>query len=231
MAGAGQADQASPARLLILDALADLFGGEENARRQVRGFIVLLKRLAIREKLAVLLIAHPSLTGINTGSGLSGSTDWHNGPRARLYFEQPKYRDNKIIEHDARTLTVKKIQYARSGTVFRLRWHEGVFVYESREGGGSPYDRAAVASKTESVFLALLGNFETQGRRVSPNPGANYAPSVFEKESDAEGITRTAFANAMSSLLKANRIHIVSEGPPSRRRDRLMPGPSAEIVQ
>jgi hypothetical protein len=37
---------------------------------------------------APVLIAHPSLTGMNTGSGLFGSTDWHNGPRARLYFER-----------------------------------------------------------------------------------------------------------------------------------------------
>jgi RecA-family ATPase len=218
-------------RLLILDALADLFGGEENARRQVRGFIVLLKRLAMREKLAVLLIAHPSLTGMNTGTGLSGSTDWHNGPRARLYFEQPKDRDNKILDDDARTLTVKKIQYARSGTVFRLRRRDGVFVYESKEGGGAPFDRAAAAAKAESVFLALLETFETQGRNVSPRPSSNYAPSIFENEPDAHSITKKAFASAMSSLLNGNRIHIVSEGSPSRRRERLKPGPSPVIVQ
>ena len=82
-------------RLVIFDALADLFGGEENSRRHARGFIVLLKQLAIRQKLAVVLIAHPSLTGMDTGSGLSGSTDWHNGPRARLYFQRPKDKDGK----------------------------------------------------------------------------------------------------------------------------------------
>jgi RecA-family ATPase len=51
-------DRLAP-RLVVFDALADLFGGEENARRHVRGFIVLLKRLAIMKKFAVILVAHP----------------------------------------------------------------------------------------------------------------------------------------------------------------------------
>ena len=122
-------------RLVIFDALADLFGGEENARRHARGFIVLLKQLAIRQKLAVILIAHPSLTGMATGSGLSGSTDWHNGPRARLYFQRPKDKDDKTSDVDLRHLTVMKVQYAREGTVFRLRRKAGFFVYEGKDGG------------------------------------------------------------------------------------------------
>jgi RecA-family ATPase len=214
-------------RLVILDALADLFGGEENVRRHVRSFIVLLKRLAIAEKLAVVLIAHPSLSGINTGSGLSGSTDWHNGPRARLYFERPKDKDGKTFDDDLRILTVKKVQYAREGTVFRLRWRDGVFVYESREGGAATLlDRAATAARAETVFLALLQAFEDQGRRVSPNRGPNYAPAVFERDADAEGVASNAFAGAMGRLLKANRIHVETVGPPSRRYSKLTPGPT-----
>jgi RecA-family ATPase len=214
-----------------LDALADLFGGEEISRLHSRGFIVLLKQLAIRHDLAVLLIAHPSLAGMNTGTGLSGSTDWHNGPRARLYFEQAKDKGDKTVDDDARTLTVKKIQYARSGTVFRLRRRNGVFAYESKEGGDSPFDWAASAAKAEIVFLALLRSYEEQGRRVSPNPSANYAPTMFEREDDAEGITKIAFASAMGKLLKANRIHVERVGPRSRQREKLTLGPAPEVVQ
>ena len=212
-------------RLVIFDALADLFGGEENARRHVRGFIVLLKQLAIRQRLAVILIAHPSLAGMNTGSGLSGSTDWHNGPRARVYFERPKDKDDKAFDADLRTLTVKKVQYAREGTVFRLRRKAGYFVYEGKDGG-STFDRAATAAKAEAVFLALLQAFEDQGRSVSPNPSASYAPGVFERESDADGISKAALSRAMSKLLKADRIHVETVGPPSKQRKKLAPGPA-----
>ena len=212
-------------RLVIFDALADLFGGEENSRRHARGFIVLLKQLAIRQKLAVILIAHPSLTGMATGSGLSGSTDWHNGPRARLYFQRPKEKDDNTRDVDLRHLTVMKVQYAREGTVFRLRRKAGFFVYEGKDGGSS-FDRAAATAKAETVFLALLQAYDGQGRRISPNSGANYAPAMFERDDAAEGVTRQGFAKAMGRLLKANRIHIEKIGPASRQRDKLTHGPA-----
>jgi RecA-family ATPase len=213
-------------RIVIFDALADLFGGEENVRRHARGFIVLLKQLAIRQKLAVILISHPSLSGMSTGSGLSGSTDWHNGPRARLYFERPKDKDDKAFDVDLRILTVKKVQYAQEGTVFRLRRKAGFFVYEGKDGGGAVCDRAAAVAKAETVFLALLHAFEDQGRSVSPNPSGSYAPVVFEREADADGVSKAALGRAMSKLLKANRIHITTSGPPSHQRKKLTPGPT-----
>ena len=163
---------------------------------------------------------------MNTGSGLSGSTDWHNGPRARLYFEPPKDKEGKPIDADLRQLTVKKIQYAQEGTIFRLRRRAGVFVYEGKDGGGASFDRAAAAIKAETVFLALLGAYDDQGRRVSPNTGANYAPAMFERDDDSEGVTSKAFARAMTKLLKENRIHIEKVGSASKQRDKLTPGPA-----
>jgi hypothetical protein len=212
-------------RLVILDALADLFGGEEIYRRHARSFMVLLKRLAIRLKLAVILIAHPSLAGMNSGSGLSGSTDWHNASRGRLYLEKPHDKD-KSVHPAVRTLTVMKVQHAEEGMVFRLRLREGALAYEGKEGGGVPFDKAVVAAKAESAFIACLRTFEEQGRRVSPNPSASYAPSVFEKEPEAEGVKKVALARAMSTLLKQNRIHVENTGRPSRPVERLVLGPT-----
>jgi RecA-family ATPase len=222
----GVIERRKPA-LVIFDALADLYGGDENIRRQVRAFIILLKRLAICLKVAVLLVAHPSLAGINSGSGLSGSTDWHNGPRARLYLAKPKDADGKALDPDLRTLTVMKVQWAQEGTVFRLRRRDGAFVYEGREGGANaPYDKAAALAKAERLFLTLLQTYEDQGRRVSPNSGSNYAPTIFAGDDDAEGVTNKAFARAMSKLLKADRVHIETVGPRSKQREKLTPGPA-----
>jgi RecA-family ATPase len=212
-------------RALCLDALADMFGGEENFRRHVRSFIVLMKRMASKNNMAVILIAHPSLTGMNSGSGLSGSTDWHNGPRARLFLAKST-ADEAMADMGKRTLTVKKVQRSgMEGTVFQLRRKDGVFVYEGKDGGSTPYDRAAAEAKTDAIFLALLQTFEKQGRKVSPNSGKTYAPSTFEKEEDAQGTKSAAFAKAMSRLLKTGRIHIEHTGSPSRRASKLTPGP------
>jgi 5S rRNA maturation endonuclease (ribonuclease M5) len=67
---------------LAIDTSADVYAGNENDRAQVRQFVGLLRRLAIDGNCSVLLLSHPSLTGINTGTGLSGSTGWHNSVRA-----------------------------------------------------------------------------------------------------------------------------------------------------
>jgi len=71
-------------RLLVLDAATNLYGGDEIKRRQVNGFVTLLRRLAIEIDGSVVLLAHPSAQGISTGSGLSGSTHWNNAVRPRV---------------------------------------------------------------------------------------------------------------------------------------------------
>jgi RecA-family ATPase len=74
-------------KTIVLDTSADIYAGNENDRMQVRQFVGLLRRLAMDGNCAVLLCSHPSLTGISTGSGLSGSTGWHNSVRARIFFK------------------------------------------------------------------------------------------------------------------------------------------------
>ena len=66
-----------------LDTSPDIFAGNENDRTQVRQFIGLMRGMAIAANAAVIIAGHPSLTGVNSGSGLSGSTAWHNSVRAR----------------------------------------------------------------------------------------------------------------------------------------------------
>src|SRR5690606_23739561 len=68
-------------RVVILDTLADLFPGNENDRAQARQFVGLLRRLAIRHRCAVVMLSHPSLTGLSNGTGSSGSTGWNNSVR------------------------------------------------------------------------------------------------------------------------------------------------------
>lgn len=59
--------------LIVLDTLADVYPANENDRAKVRQFVGLLRKLAIRHRCAVLLLAHPSLSGLKDGSGMSGS--------------------------------------------------------------------------------------------------------------------------------------------------------------
>jgi AAA domain len=56
-------------KLIIIDPSADVFGGDEINRSQVRSFVSMLRAVAIDHDCAVLLLSHPSLTGLNTGTG------------------------------------------------------------------------------------------------------------------------------------------------------------------
>lgn len=204
-------------RLIVLDTLADLFPGNENDRAQARQFVGLLRGLALRLGCAVLLLSHPSLTGMASGSGASGSTAWSNSVRARLYLERVR-SGGEEADPDLRRLVTKKSNYGRTDTEVVLRWRAGALhpiVSESR------LDREAGNEKADRVFLKLLGQFKMQGRHVNASAGQTYAPRVFDAHPESEGVSKQALKAAMERLLSRGRIVLVADGPPSKRRNHL----------
>jgi len=206
--------------LLILDSLADVFGGEENSRPHARQFIGLLRRLAIKHELAVVLLSHPSLSGLQSGSGMSGSTAWNNSVRSRLYLEQPSAGADER-DPDIRTLSLKKANYTRSIPDICLRRRIGGYAVEGGEAPAS-LDRAAAQAKVDQTFLELVASYSAQGRPVSARPGPNYAPALFAKDASAKGASRTGLQAAMNRLMGAAKLREEEIGPASRRRHRLV---------
>lgn len=205
--------------LVVLDTLADLFGGEENDRAQARQFISLLRRLALQCGTTVVLLAHPSLSGMQSGSGMSGSTAWNNSVRSRLYLDRPKI-EGRVADPDGRILETKKANYGRIGDQIRLRWRDGVFVREedsSQTPSGEP-----AGKRSERVFLDMLRAYERSGRRVSPAQSAAYAPVVFAKDELAMGLSKRELIGAMNRLFAANVLAVEEVGPPSRRTKSII---------
>lgn len=83
------------ARLLVLDSLYNFYGGDEINRAQALQFLNGLASIATDINGSVVLLAHPSVAGINSGSGISGSTAWHNAVRSRLYLHHRKCKDGE----------------------------------------------------------------------------------------------------------------------------------------
>jgi len=111
--------------LIILDTAADLFGGNENNRPQVRQFIqVACGALARETGGAVLLCAHPSEGGIQKGTGSGGSTAWNNTVRSRWYLKRPNEGE---LTTDHRILSKVKSNYAKLGQDEYLKWENGAF--------------------------------------------------------------------------------------------------------
>jgi RecA-family ATPase len=204
--------------LVVLDVLADVFAGDENSRPQAREFIGLLKRLSRARECAILLLAHPSLNGMATGNGTSGSTAWSNSVRSRLYLQGAKASDGSEPDKNLRVLEAKKSNYGPASLSLTLEWKNGLFVPVQGPAG---LDKMAVETKAEDAFLELLAALTAQGRDVSPKPSQTFAPTVFEKHPNAGGITKRGFAAAMERLLTAGRIIVETVGPPSRQYKRL----------
>jgi RecA-family ATPase len=189
------------------------YAANENSRPEARQFIGLLRRLAIDFDLTVLLLAHPSLTGLNSGSGTSGSTAWSNSVRSRLYLERRKDGDGQEPDPDLRVLRLKKANYARAGAEIGLRWQAGRFNLDGPAGG---FDKLAADAKADAIFLELVARFEREGRDVSASPSPSYAPKVFAEHPDAKGLTARALRAAMDRLFTAKRPR---SKPPGRHRD------------
>lgn len=205
--------------LIIIEAAADVFGGNENDRGQVRQFVGILRRLAIGTGAAVLLISHPSLSGMASGTGTSGSTGWSNSVRSRLYFAGTKGKEEDEAASDLRELHVKKSNYGPPGEIVRVKWQRGVFVPVSALGS---LERVAAEATVDNVFLRCLDIKLAQGIKVGPAPAANYAPKVFEKMTEANGLRAKAFVLAMERQLSAGRIAVEETGPASKRRAVLV---------
>ena len=199
--------------LVELDVLADLFSGEENNRPQVTQFVGLLKRLCRQHRCAILLLAQPSLAGMNSGSGTSGSTGWSNSGRSRLYFQRVKTSEGGEPNKNLRTFEGKKANYSETGGKFDLEWKDGLF---RRVIGPTGFDKMATEQKVDDVFLALVKRFNDEGRNVIATKGTAYAPAIFAAQPDAQGIRNEQFRAAMDRLFKAKKIHVANRGRPSK---------------
>jgi RecA-family ATPase len=212
--------------LVVIETAADVYAGNENDRAQVRQFVGLLRKLAIDSGAAVLLLAHPSLHGLASGGGTSGSTGWNNSVRSRLNLTSTKTRDGDDPDSDIRELKVVKSNYGPTGETVRLRWQRGVFVPENSP---EPLQQMVAQSKAEDVFLRLLVERNAQGRWVTPNKAAGYAPKELAAMPGAENFTAAAFARSMERLFAADRILVETFGPPSKQRQRIVVTPSNRL--
>lgn len=190
------------AQLVVLDSLHDFYTGNENNRPQARQFVNALREIALQIEGAVVLLAHPSLQGMATGTGSSGSTAWNNTVRSRLYLTRPKANDEEEPDLNARILASKKANYSALGAEIAVRWRNGVFV---RDIETTPAVQAIVTRNAERVFMELLARVMKQGRYVTATPRSdNYAPKIFSRMSREYRVKD--FVVAMESLFQSGEI-------------------------
>jgi hypothetical protein len=141
--------------------------------------------------------------------------------RARMYLTTAKTDKGDEPDPELRELQFLKNNYGPKAQTIQVRWQNGVFVLAGSTGS---LDKLAAEQKAEQVFLTILDRFNRQLRNVSAEPSKIWAPAMFSKDDEAAGVSTKALDKAMSRLLQTDKIHVEEEGPPSRRRRRLVIG-------
>ena len=188
-------------------------------------FVGLLTRLADRrQRLPSVLISHPSLTGISTDTGLSGTTQWHNAVRARFYIKGVKPGAGEAAY---RVPICVRLVFKKNQLRPNLRNHRAALSGRPIPAGAGS-DQSSIRSretpKADEVFLTLLRRFTRYNRKVADKPGTSYAPALFAKEDEAikAGLSSKNLAASMRELFKAEKIWNEPYGRPLRPSYRIV---------
>lgn len=211
------------AKLLILDSLYDIFGGNENSRPEVRKFAILVKQLALDMDGAVVVLAHPSVGGLTDGSGRSGSTAWDASVRSRLYLTRAEVEDDR----DMRELRSMKANYSGLDRPTRLKWDKGVFLVQG--GGGGWKSPIALAESDHEILRGLRHLVKTDTRVSSSYFGPFQFGTLLHKAGYCMRETASEIHRACDRLIEKGDIVAVEVGPPSKRR-RLLRTPDTRYL-
>lgn len=199
-----------PVQIVIASA-ANVFSGDENIRAPVTQFISLLTGLALAggDACSLILISHPSLSGMNSGSGISGSTQWFNGVRAQWYLDK--------AAGGVRNLSCKKNQYGPDAADVALEWRNGLFLPPAAP---TAYEQAAKIARAEELIAEAMGSEQN----FSPNRlSRTYLPRVvLGNAPDGHPATLADLESALKQMLDSGRLKIEEYGPPSQRSARVV---------
>jgi RecA-family ATPase len=217
-------------KLLIIDNIAQVFGGNENSRPEVTQFCNALNGIAQELNCAVLLLGHP---GKSSESEYSGSTAWDAAVRSRWYLGRPKVdgpddEELAVGQSDLRVLRKAKANYSSCGDEIKLVWDRGAF-REDRPEIMDTVDRieADVRERDENQrFLDGLNRALRMG--LEPVPGyssPNYAPKLLRAQrAECKGMPLRVLERTFIRLRDAGEVVPGwNEGPQSKRKAIVVP--------
>lgn len=209
--------------LVVLDSLYDFFPGNQLDQSAARNFMSRLREVAHDAGCAIVVLWHPSKSGMESGDGTSGNVAFRNAARAMLYLEKDK---DATDPNAPRILRGKKSNYGPAADEITLTYENGRFVPVVPEGGPSGVFAGMTHRNAEQAFLDCLGALARQGRKVnaSRNTGT-YAPRNMLGMKQAAGFKLLDIERAMAALFDSGAIILREEGPPSHRRTFIAEAP------
>lgn len=209
--------------VVIIDTAADTFGGLEIDREQVRTFVQKLRAWSLKSRGAVIITQHPSVSGMASGAGSSGSTGWNNSVRSRVYLTKPKRTDDDgdEIPTNERFLKFMKSNYGPTNPKMRLRWDNGVFV-TTQEGPGTFFDQRELEDRLVNAAV----NFVRLGVELSADPQSRTAliNRVRSQDESFGVLSVSQLKRAQETLIQEGRlITVIMKSSDGRKRSYLKP--------
>jgi RecA-family ATPase len=212
---------------VAVDNVAATYGGNQIDRLMARSYVNLFRTVAQGPgNPAVLLLDHPSLSGLSNGSGRGGNMDWRNSVRSALYMHNTD--DKAEADRGVKILETAKNNYGPLGKPARLVWGGYGFQLERTP---SSLGQVANDAQCDEMFLRLLDERNDQRRDVSDKASITYAPKVFSEMDNNGGFSNREFARAMERLFRARKITLEKVGPPSDLRKRIVRPAPASVME
>ena len=192
-------------QLVVIDGASDTFDGNEIARRDVRGFVKLLRRIHPRRRIGVLLIVHidrASARGhVTNDDGYAGSTQWHNSARRRLYLQRFVEKDPDTKEETGETifLRVMKNQDGPPAPDMEVVRQLSGFWQPAPHFVGNLAQPAEDYSET---ILALINEYYERGMYMSTSLAANATTGVFDTLRGDQKFPRSLSKKKTAELLR-----------------------------
>ena len=187
---------------------------------QVYAFAMHMQALAMVAGGSATVLSHPSLQGIASGTGISGSTAWHGAFRFRQYLKGVKPEAGEQPDGDVRKVQFKKNQYGPTGDPVIVRYQRGLFLPER---GLSSLEKVAREATAAETFILIGKKLIERGQELSPAQTSHaYAPTLIAKEPEAKGFRKAEFVTALGQLLDQRRVGIEIVRPGSTKEKRII---------
>lgn len=154
--------------LVVLDSLYDFFVGDQLSQAAARLFMGKLRELAHDVGCAIVVLWHPSKSGMDSGDGTSGVVAFRNSARSMLYLD----RQSKEDRNGPRVLRQRKNNYGPTVDPITIQWENGRFALADAAPEAPKAKR--LATDPQLALECLNDLLAISDKR---HPGSSYIPA------------------------------------------------------
>jgi RecA-family ATPase len=211
------------ADVLVLDNLAQVFGGNENDRHQATYFVNAISGLVRERPFAPVFLGHVARA---QGSEYSGSAAWENAVRMRWYLgatlpgAAADPEADEQVDPEVVYLCRRKANYAAKDTI-KMRFQNGLLIPESVPDG-MQFTEMFRAENAEQVLIGAFLKLKDMGIRATDGKtSSDYLPLQIMSKQLNQSHSKIEMVMAMNRLMAKGRLKRGEIGKHSNRMPKF----------